>query len=171
AMADSSETRDTGSGMSGKPGTAYDPEKLGEPGQPGVPMGDQHPTNERDDKEEIVADVHIPGPYPSAEGDPTGEPLSSEPEPTKETRDAGSLGDLVHGSDTPATAGMTGSPSGPIYEHDPESPEGKIERARAESFPGGVPEDADRGTGRNKGQGLPPGSVGRGHDTPQTPAT
>ena len=72
----------------------------------------------------------------------------------------------------PGVGGQSsGSSSGPVYEHDPESPEGKIERARAESFPGGVPEDADVGTGRQKGQGLPPGSAGRGEDTPQTPVT
>lgn len=51
---------------------------------------------------------------------------------------------------------------------------GLNEKARAvrdESFPQGVPEDADVGTGRQKGVGLPPGSVGKGQDTPQTPAT
>jgi hypothetical protein len=41
--------QDIGSGLAGKPGAAFDTEKLGEPGQPGVPTGDQHPTNERDD--------------------------------------------------------------------------------------------------------------------------
>ena len=148
-MDDSSQTRETSSG------------------QPGVPTGDQRPTNERDN---IVADVNIPGPYPSGRDDPTGESSSSEPEPTKENRDADSLGDVVHGSGTPV-AGEEAASSGAAYEHDPDSPEGKIERARAESFPGGVPEDADVGTGRRKGQGLPPGSVGRGEDTPQTPAT
>lgn len=34
-----------------------------------------------------------------------------------------------------------------------------------------VSKDANIGTGRRKGQGLPPGSVGKGHDAPQTPAT
>lgn len=169
-MDDSSETRDTGSSGTGEPGIAYDSEKLGEPGQPGVPTGDQHPTNEGDDKKRIVADVDIPGPYPSDRGDPTGEPMSSEPEPTKETREAGSLGDLVQGLGAPLPGGAAGSQSRPgkAYEYD-DSPQGRIDRARAESFPGGVPEDADVGTGRQKGQGLPPGSVGRGHDTPQTP--
>jgi hypothetical protein len=41
--------QDIGSGLAGEPGVAYDEEKLGEPGQPGVPTRDQHPTNERDD--------------------------------------------------------------------------------------------------------------------------
>jgi hypothetical protein len=41
--------QDIGSGLAGKPGVAFDSEKLGEPGQPGVPMGDQHPTNKGDD--------------------------------------------------------------------------------------------------------------------------
>ncbi len=49
------------------------------------------------------------------------------------------------------------------------SPEQKVDKARGESFPAGVPEDADKGTGREKGTGLPPGSVGKGQDTPQTP--
>jgi hypothetical protein len=56
-------------------------------------------------------------------------------------------------------------------ERDEETPQKKIEKARAESFPEGVPEDADLGTGREKGTGLPPGSVGKGQETPQTPAT
>ncbi len=56
-------------------------------------------------------------------------------------------------------------------ERDEDTPQEKIEEARAGSFPAGVPEDADVGTGRTKGTGLPPGSVGKGHDTPQTPAT
>lgn len=61
-----------------------------------------------------------------------------------------------------------------MEEYDEETPQEKIEKARAvrdESFPQGVPEDADVGTGRQKGVGLPPGSVGKGEDTPQTPAT
>lgn len=56
-------------------------------------------------------------------------------------------------------------------ERDQDTPEEKIETARAGSMPAGVPEDADKGTGRAKGTGLPPGSVGKGQDTPQTPAT
>jgi hypothetical protein len=58
-----------------------------------------------------------------------------------------------------------------VEEPEQDTPQEKIEKARAESFPGGVPEDAEVGTGRAKGTGLPPGSVGKGHDTPQTPAT
>jgi hypothetical protein len=58
-----------------------------------------------------------------------------------------------------------------VEEHDEETPQQKIEKARGESFPHGVPEDADKGTGRQKGVGLPPGSVGKGEDTPQTPVT
>lgn len=56
-------------------------------------------------------------------------------------------------------------------ERDEETPQEKIEKARGESFPAGAPEDADLGTGREKGTGLPPGSVGEGQQTPQTPAT
>jgi len=58
-----------------------------------------------------------------------------------------------------------------VEEPEQDTPQEKIEKARDESFPGGVPEDADVGSGRAKGTGLPPGSVGKGHDTPQTPAT
>lgn len=58
-----------------------------------------------------------------------------------------------------------------MEEHEEETPQEKIEKARAESLPEGIPEDADVETGRQKGVGLPPGSVGKGHDTPQTPAT
>ena len=58
-----------------------------------------------------------------------------------------------------------------MEDHDNDTPQEKIENARAGSFPAGVPEDADVGTGRSKGTGLPPGSIGKGGDTPQTPAT
>lgn len=58
-----------------------------------------------------------------------------------------------------------------MEETEQDTPQEKVDKARAESFPAGVPEDADVGTGRAKGTGLPPGSVGKGHDTPQTPAT
>lgn len=56
-------------------------------------------------------------------------------------------------------------------ERDDKAPQEKVEEARGGSFPAGVPEDADVGTGREKGKGVPPGSVGKGQDTPQTPAT
>lgn len=58
-----------------------------------------------------------------------------------------------------------------MEERNEETPQEKIDKARSESLPGGIPEDADVGTGRQKGTGLPPGSVGKGEDTPQTPAT
>jgi len=58
-----------------------------------------------------------------------------------------------------------------MVEHDKENPQEKIEKARGGSMPLGEPEDADVGTGREKGTGLPPGSVGRDQDTPQTPPT
>lgn len=58
-----------------------------------------------------------------------------------------------------------------MAEREDENPKEKAEKTRDESFPAGVPEDADVGTGRAKGTGLPPGSVGKGQDTPQTPAT
>ena len=58
-----------------------------------------------------------------------------------------------------------------MEERDQETAQEKVENARAGSFPAGVPEDAEVGTGREKGTGLPPGSVGKDQDTPQTPAT
>lgn len=102
------------SGVTGEPGVAYDTEKMGEPGQPGVPTGDQYPTNEGDEERNIVADVDIPGPYPSGRGDPTGEPLSPETERPEATRTGGSLGDLTKDVSTSSmreeTAGLR-SPS------------------------------------------------------------
>jgi len=143
-----------------------------ESGQPGVPTS-QYPTNEGDVDREIAADVNIPGPYPSGHGDPTGEPLTSEPEPTKETRDAAALGDVVEGSGMPAMDPDMAKAGGSVHDNKkiPDTPLEEAENVRAESFPAGTPEDADVGTGRQKGQGPPPGSVSKGEDTPQTPAT
>jgi hypothetical protein len=58
-----------------------------------------------------------------------------------------------------------------MEEHDEKAAQEKIDNARAETVPESIPEGADVGTGRAKGSGLPPGSVGKGEDTPQTPAT
>jgi hypothetical protein len=59
-----------------------------------------------------------------------------------------------------------------VEERDEMTAQEKVDNARAESAPGDIlEEDADVGTGRAKGTGLPPGSVGKGDDTPQTPAT
>jgi hypothetical protein len=86
-------TQDVGSGTAGQPGVAYDTERLGEPGDPGVPTGDQYPTNERENIKE--------GGYGGAGIDdvpgtrPAGESVSSEPTPTTAQRDTGSLGDLA----------------------------------------------------------------------------
>lgn len=121
-MEESSErhaTQDIGSGVAGKPGISYDSERLGESGQPGVPTGDQFPSNE--EKEEgmddaIAADVHIPGAYPSDRGDATGEPLSSGPEPTKETRNTGSLGDLTENVSQERVREETGGLGSPSYD-------------------------------------------------------
>ncbi len=119
-MTNSPETEETGSGATGKPGVAYDPERAGEPGQAGVPMGDQYPSNEKKGEmdDSIVADVHVPGPYPSGQGDPTGEPLSSEPEPTKATRDAGSLGSLTEDVSTSTMREDTGGLGSPTLDNE-----------------------------------------------------
>jgi hypothetical protein len=100
-MADTSETnvtRDIGSGAAGEPGVAYDTQKLGEPGDPGVPTGDQYPTNERDNITEGgyggVGIDDVPGTRTP------GEPVSSEPAPTRADREAGSLGELAEDMST-----------------------------------------------------------------------
>jgi len=66
-----------------------------------------------------------------------------------------------------------------VEERDQESPQEKIDQATAESAPYGNPDlrdegpkrEADTGEGLRKGQGPPPGSVGKGEDTPQTPTS
>src|SRR5437763_13495392 len=96
-MADASErhvTQEMGSGTAGEPGVAYDTDRVGAPGDPGVPTGDQYPTNERDNiAEGGSAGVNIddvPGTRPP------GEPVSSEPEPTEPaTRQGKALGDTA----------------------------------------------------------------------------
>jgi len=72
------------------------------------------PTNETNDA--IGPEVDVPGPYPTGRGDPTGEPLSSEQEPTKATRGAGSLGGLTEEKGTSKTREDTGGLGSPIYE-------------------------------------------------------
>lgn len=81
----------------------------------GVPDSAEQPTNEND---AIVADVDIPGPYPTGRGDPTGKPMSSEPEPTKATRGADSLGDLTEESSTSTMREETGGLGSPLYGED-----------------------------------------------------
>lgn len=80
-----------------------------------MPDKAEEPTNEND---AIVADVDIPGPYPTGRGDPTGKPFSSEPEPTKETRGAGSLGDLTEQVSTSTAREETGGLGSPIYDEE-----------------------------------------------------
>ncbi|MDQ3825975.1 MAG: hypothetical protein M3325_09670, partial [Actinomycetota bacterium] len=103
-----------GSGTAGEPGVAYDPDKVGEPVPPGVPTGDQYPTNERDN---ISMAGHggatlmddTPGTRPA------GESVSSEPAPTEAaTRQGGTLGELTEDVSTsekasPATRHMATS--------------------------------------------------------------
>jgi len=64
----------------------------------------------------IGPDVDIPGPYSSGRGDPTGEPLSAEPEPTKATRSAGSLGSLTEDVSTSMMREKTGGLGSPIHD-------------------------------------------------------
>jgi hypothetical protein len=75
-----------------------------------------------DMNEAIGPDVDIPGPYPSGRGD-TGESFSSEPEPTKETRGAASLGNLTEEVSTSAVREETGGLGSPL--HDEEESKGQ----------------------------------------------
>jgi hypothetical protein len=94
SMDDTSEThvtRDIGSGTAGEPGVAYDTDRLGEPGDPGVPTGDQYPTNERDNiTEGGYGGVGIDDPPGTR---PVGESVSGSEPPRGGQR--GSLGDLA----------------------------------------------------------------------------
>ena len=72
-MADALETHatpDIRSGSAREPGVAYDTDRLGEPGQPGIPTGDQYPANKRDN---ITEDEYerryrrVPGTHPSGQ--------------------------------------------------------------------------------------------------------
>ena len=62
----------------------------------------------------IEADVSIPGPYPS--GDTSGHGDADKPEPTKEDRGSGSLGDLTTEASTSTIADKTGGLGSPSYE-------------------------------------------------------
>lgn len=106
-MDNTSDTRgmpepDLGSGPGSESGTSYDQQRVGEPGDPGVPTGDQYPTNERDGITEGghggVGIEDVPGTRPP------GEFVSSEPDPTRADRNAGSLGDLTQDVSTSETA-------------------------------------------------------------------
>lgn len=66
----------------------------------------------------IGPEVDVPGPFPTGRGDPTGEPMSTEPEPTKATRNAGSLGDLTEEVSTSTMREETGGLGSPIYEEE-----------------------------------------------------
>jgi hypothetical protein len=103
-MEDSPRTQETGPGVTG---------------EPGVPVGDQYPTNKGEEEErEIVADVHVPGPYPSGRGDPTGEPLSPETTPAETTRTGGSLGDLTKDVSTSSMREETGGLGSPTFDEE-----------------------------------------------------
>jgi hypothetical protein len=78
-----------------------------------MPDDATRPTNE---KEDVVADVHIPGPYPTGRGDPTGEPLTAGPEPTKASRDTASLGDLTEEVSAGTVREETGGLGSPVYD-------------------------------------------------------
>jgi len=82
----------------------------------GMPDRAEQPTNDTNDA--VGPEVDIPGPYPTGRGDPTGEPLSPEPEPTKATRSAGSLGDLTEAESTSTMREETGGLGSPIYEEE-----------------------------------------------------
>jgi len=81
-----------------------------------MPDRAEQPTNDTNDA--IGPEVDIPGPYPTERGDATSEPLSPEPEPTKATRSAGSLGDLTEERSTSTMREETGGLGSPIYEEE-----------------------------------------------------
>ncbi|MGH3814883.1 MAG: hypothetical protein ACRDUV_20960 [Pseudonocardiaceae bacterium] len=81
-----------------------------------MPDRAEQPTN--DTNETIGPEVDVPGPYPTGRGDPTGEPLSAEEEPTKATRSAGSLGDLTEEQSTSTMSEETGGLGSPIYDEE-----------------------------------------------------
>jgi len=70
----------------------------------------------------IGPDIDIPGPYPSAHGNPARESDPSEQEPRKGTREAGSLGKLTKQTSTSTMREETGGLGSPIYDEarDPE---------------------------------------------------
>jgi hypothetical protein len=113
-------TQDVGSGTAGQPGVAYDTERLGEPGDPGVPTGDQYPSNERSNIKEGghggVGIDDVPG------TSPVGESASSQPEPSRAaTRQGTTLGELtedVSTSEMAAAATRQMAPSDDPYSHD-----------------------------------------------------
>jgi hypothetical protein len=131
-MAEASErhtTQDIGSGAAGEPGVAYDTDRLEEPG-PGVPTGDQHPTNERGNISEGghggVGIDDPPGTHPA------GESVSSEPEPTEAaTRQGGALGELTEDVSTSEKASATTRQMASSDSDDPYS-HGDADQARAE---------------------------------------
>ena len=123
-------TQDIGSGAAGEPGVAYDPDSVGEPVPPGVPTGDQHPSNERDNiSEGGHGGVNIddpPGTHPA------GESVSSEPEPTEAaTRQGGPLGARAEDAGTSEKASATTRHMAPSDPDDPYSHE-DADQARAE---------------------------------------
>jgi hypothetical protein len=132
-MAEASErhtTQDIGSGAAGEPGVAYDPDSVGEPVPPGVPTGDQHPTNERGNISEGghggVGIDDPPGTHPA------GESVSSEPEPTEAaTRQGGALGELTEDVSTSEKASATTRQMASSDSDDPYS-HGDADQARAE---------------------------------------
>ncbi len=81
-----------------------------------MPDRAEQPTNDTNDA--IGPEVDVPGPYPTGHGDPTGEPLSPESEPTKATRSAGSLGDLTEEASTSKMREETGGLGSPIYDEE-----------------------------------------------------
>jgi hypothetical protein len=114
------DTRNIGAGTAGESGVAYDSDRLGEPGDPGVPTGDQHPTNERDN---IAEGGHGGVGIDDVPGTRTpGEPVSSESEPTtaatRQGRSLGALADDVSTSEKATTETRKVATSDDPYSHD-----------------------------------------------------
>lgn len=71
---------------------------------------------EQEMNEAIGPDVEVPGPYPSGQVSDSGD--AGTPEPTKETRESDSLGDLTKEVSTSTVAEESGGMGRPLYDED-----------------------------------------------------
>ena len=77
-------------------------------------MSDVPEKTEQEMKEAIGPEVTVPGPYPSGQVT-SQEEADKSSEPTKQTREAGSLGDLTREVSTSTVAEESGGMGSPIY--------------------------------------------------------
>ena len=77
---------------------------------------DQTERSTQEMNEAIGPEVTVPGPYPSDQVSGPSAEAGSQPEPTKETRDAKSFGDAAEETSTSITAETTGGMGSPTYD-------------------------------------------------------